>query len=117
MDESKIPSPSGNKKRATAWAWKTDKEMESVLWQNNQLSGKLLKAMGCEAAFSIAESRFPRSVSKEGHLKSPTGEYDEDDERRERVIETGEEEGEREGERKREREQISDKESTRDRPL
>lgn len=65
-----------------------DKGMESVLWQNNQLSGKLLKAMGSGVAFSIAESRFPRSVSKEGRLKRLAGKCDED-ERREREPERG----------------------------
>lgn len=74
-------SPSGNKKRSTAGHRQGDGKRALA---KQSIIRETFESDGIGAAFSIAESRFPRSVSKEGRLKRLAGKCDEDDENRER---------------------------------
>lgn len=72
-------SPSGNKKRATAGHRQGDGKRALA---KQSIIRETFESDGIGAAFSIAESRFPRSVSKGGRLKRLVVEYDGDDERK-----------------------------------
>lgn len=96
MDEDKIHLLSDNKKRATARHRQGDGKRALA---KQSIIRETFESDGIGAAFSIAESRFPRSVSKGGRLKRLAGECDEDEEKeREREEEKREEERERERE-------------------
>lgn len=71
-------SPSGNKKRATAGHRQGDGKRALA---KQSIIRETFESDGIGVAFSIAESRFSRSVSKEGRLKRLAGECDEDERR------------------------------------
>lgn len=86
-------SPSGNKKWATAGHRQGDGKRALA---KQSIIRETFESDGIGAAFSIVESRFPRSVSKEGRLKRLAGECDEDDERRKRKRDREKKKGDRE---------------------
>lgn len=69
----------GSKKRTTAGHRQGDGKRTLT---KQSIIQETFESDGIGAAFSIAESRFPRSVSKGGRLKRLAGECDGDDERK-----------------------------------